>query len=177
MEKRDRELIFLFARYFVLLLLGAFNLWVFYFVFTPATVFPVFWVLKLFDNGTFLAAGQIISFKGNYVHLVSACIAGAAYYLLAILNLTTSMKWKTRVYSILFLFGSFLIINVIRIILFVDLFVRGYEYFGLTHLAVWYFGSTLLVGGIWFGNVKMFKIKKIPVYTDFKKLSRILNVR
>ena len=40
---------------------------------------------------------------------------------------------------------------------------------------LWYLGSTLFVIGIWFIEVKLFKIKEIPIYSDIKFL--YLNLR
>ena len=110
----------------------------------------------------------IFSEGGIIIDLIPACIAGAAYYLLLILNLTTPMKLNKRLRSMLFLFATFLILNIIRIVIFSVLLANGYSYFDLAHKITWYFTSTALVVLIWFSNVKLFKIKQIPVYTDFK---------
>ena len=105
MEKKEG--IYLVVRYGLLLILGLFNLWIFYKIFTPLTVYPVYWILYALDSGTTLLAGNNIFFAGHYAELVSACIAGAAYYLLLILNLTTPMKLEKRVKSLGLLFGGF----------------------------------------------------------------------
>ena len=75
------------------------------------------------------------------------------------------------------MFGVFLIVNIGRIVLFSELAVRGFQYFDLAHSASWYVGSTLLVVIIWFVNVKLFNIKKIPVYTDIMGLRKELKNR
>jgi len=161
---------YVFVRYLILIFLGLGNLTAFYFVFTPLTVAPVFWVISLFDGGAKLLEGNLLYFSGYYAEIIPACIAGAAYYLLLILNLTTPMELKKRMHSILLLFGMFLTLNILRILIFSYLLVFGYEVFDFAHRFTWYFGSTALVILIWFGNVWMLKIKEIPVYSDFKKL-------
>lgn len=165
-----RETFGLIARYLVLVVLGIFSLKLFYAVFSPLTIYPVFWVIKLFEGGALLIGGNLISFSEFYARIIPACIAGAAYYLLLILNLSTPMDVKTRIKSIIFLVFVFLIVNIIRILVFAGLLTSGYAYFDLTHKFVWYFGSTLLVVLLWFVNVWLFKIKDIPIYSDLKNL-------
>ena len=165
-----REMWNLITRYLVLLILGLFQLRAFYLAFTPATVYPVYYILELFDRNSELLIGNILFFKGIYVEIIQACIAGAAYYLLFILNLTTSMKAEQRAKSLVFLVGSFLILNIIRILLFSYLAVSGGTYFDAAHNFIWYFGSTIMVVVLWFVNVSLFKIKNIPIYSDFYNL-------
>lgn len=162
----------LLMRYLVIVLLGAFNLAAFYFIFTPLTVYPVFWIISIFDDNSGLLAGNLIFFKGDYAEIIPACVAGAAYYLLTILNLSTPMENKKRIRDILFLFGSFLVLNITRILIFLALFAYGFSYFDITHILTWYFGSTLMVVLIWFFSVWIFKIKEIPVYSDIRRIMR-----
>ena len=171
---KSREVYNLLIRYLLLLVLALPNLALFYFILTPLTVYPVFVILSLFFKSNLLE-GNVIFFQGNYIELIPACIAGAAYYFLAILNLTTSMKIDKRIKSLSFLFTSFLVINIVRILLFSLLLLSGYQYFDITHKLAWYFGSTALVVFVWFTNVLLFKIKEIPVYTDIKNLLRDIN--
>ncbi len=160
----------LLRRYLALVLLGLFKLKIFYSVFTPLTVYPVFFVVQLFDNTAVLMQNNIISFSDLQAQIIPACVAGAAYYLLLILNLTTPMETKKRVKSILFLLLVFLFLNITRILVFAFLLVWGYQYFELTHILIWYFGSTIMVVLIWFANVFIFKINNIPVYTDMMNI-------
>jgi hypothetical protein len=53
---------------------------------------------------------------------------------------------------------------------FIALLAKGFQYFDVTHMTVWYFGSTVLVVALWFVNVWIFKIKEIPIYTDAKTI-------
>lgn len=196
MEKKD--LVSLSSRYFILILVGLPNLFLFYFLFTPLTFYPVFFILqKMFSavistGETTIACTTILSsklipnflsglacfdttilFKGYYASIIPACIAGSAFYLLTILNLTTPMSKRTRIKSLIFLISTFLILNIARILVFAVLFVKkGYAYFDLAHAATWYFGSTILVVIIWFANILLFKIKSVPIYTDFKEITK-----
>lgn len=176
---KAKEAYDLVARYVVLGLLGTFNLKLFYLIFTPLTVYPVFWIVSLFTESSTLLPGNILFFSGlpDYVEIIPACIAGAAYYLLIILNLSTPMEIDKRMKSLGFILLTFLVLNVARILIFIGLLNLGYQYFDIAHSFVWYFGSTILIILIWFLNVWMFKIQGIPVYTDFKRIfGDIINV-
>jgi len=162
----------IFIRYIILVLLALGNLYLFYQIFTPLTIYPSLWVLKLFYNA--YIQGNILTANNIQISLIQACIAGAAYYLLCILNLTTPIPLKTRIKSLCFLLFSFLILNILRIVVFTTLFINNYRYFNFTHELFWYFGSTILVLFIWFVNTMFFKIKEIPIYSDFKDIIKLL---
>ena len=166
------NLLGIFTRYILLVLLALGNLYVFYLIFTPLTIYPSLWVLKLFYNTSI--QGNILTVNNIQISLIQACIAGAAYYLLCILNLTTPMSLKTRIKRLCFLLFSFLILNILRIAVFTILFINNYKYFDITHELFWYFGSTILVLIIWFVNIRLFKIKEIPIYSDFKDIIKLL---
>ena len=105
------------------------------------------------------------------IQLIPACIAGAAYYLLLVLNLSTpEIKLKKRIKAIIFSFSVFLVLNVLRIVLLANLALSGSPYFDVTHTLFWYGVSTIFVVGIWFTEVMIFKIKEIPCYSDLKFL-------
>lgn len=183
----------IYLRYLFLLILGLGNLFIFYLISTPITIYPVFFLINQFYDATLLS-GQTtalcealsnstnflqkiactkttIFFKDYYANIIPACIASSAYYLLLILNLSTPMESKKRLKSISFLFVSFLILNILRIFLFAMLYVNNnQEIFNLYHTFSWYFGSTILVALLWFSNVHLFKIKSVPVYTDIKTI-------
>ncbi len=170
MRKKDRkEISNIFLRYFIIIFVGLFSIKMIYTIFTPLTVYPVYWILKIFYPS--LVLDKITLILNNYsIRLVEACIAGAAYYLLLILNLATPMHFINRLKTLKFTFLTFLLLNIIRIVVFVVIFISGYDYFDLAHKAVWYFGSTILVVVIWFFSIYLFKIKAIPAYTDFKSM-------
>lgn len=157
------------VRYLLIFLLSLGNLSLFYLIFTPLTLYPSYFVLKLL-YGASLVYPNIIKFQSFTAELIPACIAGAAYFLLVALNLTTPMNKKTRIKSLAFIILSFLLLNMIRIILFAYLAISGFQSFDLVHKLTWYFGSTILVVIIWLVNVYMFKIKSIPVYSDAREI-------
>lgn len=168
---KKKEAVELFVRYIVLALLALGNLWLFYLVFTPLTVYPVMWLLGLFYSGVYLVEGTSrIIFNSIDVDIVAACVAGSAYYLLLILNLTTPMKKGVRAKSVVFLMAAFLLLNIIRIVLFSMLYYSGFNYFEVAHKITWYAISTIMVVAIWFVNVWVLKIKEIPVYSDAKQI-------
>ncbi|MBI5803674.1 pacearchaeosortase [Candidatus Pacearchaeota archaeon] len=160
--------VYLFARYLLIVLFGLFNLKFFYSVFTPLTIYPVYWIVSLFREASL--SSNLVSLESFAVEIIPACVAGAAYYLLFILNLSTPIKIDKRIKSLVFLFLVFLAFNILRIVGFIWLFSIGYEYFDAAHNLVWHFGSTILLVLVWFVNVKLFKIKEIPVYSDFRKI-------
>jgi exosortase/archaeosortase family protein len=163
-----RESFNLLVRYIILVLVAFPSIYLFYALFTPLTIYLSYFVLNLFYD--IALSGNTFVLNGYSIGLIPACIAGSAYYLLLILNLTTPMNLKTRLKSISFLFLSFLALNILRLVLFSFLFVQGFQYFDVAHKMTWYLGSTLLVVVLWFVNVSLFKIKSIPVYTDLKSL-------
>jgi len=159
----------LILRYFILVIFAISNLSILYTIFTPLTIYPVFIILKGIYGSVILQNSEMLINK-EVIRLIPACIAGSAYYFLLILNLSTPMKPKTRVYSLIFLISSFLILNIIRIIVFSVLALSGFSYFDLAHKLTWYLGSTILIVILWFGNIYLFKIKSIPFYTDLKEI-------
>jgi hypothetical protein len=48
--------------------------------------------------------------------------------------------------------------------------VSDYVYFDQLHVFFWYFASTLLVVLVWFATAYVFKIRNIPIYSDFKEI-------
>ena len=171
MKKGNKSrLISIVIRYLFLLLIGLPNLFLFYFIFTPLTIYPVYFLFRIFFNVSL--SGNILYFA-NYpsVQIIDACIAGAAYYLLLILNLSTSkIKIERRIKMILYSFASLLALNILRIFILFILLVSNFALFDLTHKLFWYFLSTVFVVAIWFIQVKIYKIKEIPFYSDLKMI-------
>ncbi|MEK6878531.1 MAG: pacearchaeosortase, partial [Nanoarchaeota archaeon] len=126
----NRNIANLLVRYLTLVALGLGNLYLFYAIFTPLTVYPVSWILNLFYNA-FLLNETTINLNGLVISIIPACVAGAAYYLLLCLNMTTPMKINKRIKSILFLFSSFLAVNILRMIVFSIIYINGFEYFNI----------------------------------------------
>ncbi len=170
-----KRVYYIFLRYIILLLLAFPNLWLFYFIFTPLTIYPIFFLLKLFFPASLI--GSTIIFNNIQIHLIKACIAGSAYYLLLILNMTTPMPIKKRFLALIFSFSLFLIINILRIFFFSMLLLKSFSLFNLTHLIFWYFLSSLMIFSVWFLTIKIFNIREIPVYSDFKFLYSKTRIR
>ena len=170
LKKDTKQFLDIFTRYLILVLVALPGLWIFYFVFTPLTIYPIYLFLNLFFDVVLL--GKIILINDRIpIEFIRACIAGSAYYLLLVLNLSTSkINSKKRVKMIIFSFASFLLINILRIVILIFLFMYGFAFFDITHKLFWYFMSVVFVIGIWFVQVKIFKIKEIPFYSDLKFL-------
>ncbi|MDO8564002.1 MAG: pacearchaeosortase [Nanoarchaeota archaeon] len=153
---------------YVVLLIIALNLDLIYNIFTPLTLnlsntlLGLFYETLIDNNSIFIDTFEI--------KLIPACIAGSAYLLLLILNLSTEIDFKKRVKSLLFILSSFLLINVLRITFLTYLFKESLAYSNLAHEISWYLGSTVILVIIWFVNVTLFNIKNIPVFTDVKYL-------
>lgn len=167
MNKKEKVILYIFVRYLILILLG-FSLFLFYKIFLPLTIWPVYLLLKIFYDVSI--SGNTLYVAGIGIELINACIAGSAYYLLLILNLTTNIKAKQRAYSIIFSFLFLLVLNILRIFILSILYVEDFAFFDITHKLFWYALSVLFVVGVWFLTVKLFKIKNIPVYSDLKVL-------
>jgi exosortase/archaeosortase family protein len=168
--KKGRNFIYsIFVRYLILIITVLPGFWIFYFIFTPLTIYPVYFILKLFFQT--VLSGNVL-FLGNYstpIEIVNACVAGSAYYLLLILNLSVpNIKLIKRIKMICFAFISFLIVNIVRIVVLSVIFVLKPNIFDISHKISWYVGSIILVVGIWFIEVKKFEIKEIPFYSDLK---------
>lgn len=163
-------------RYAILIIVAIPNFWLFYFVFTPLTVYPVYFLLNLFFDSSLM--NNVILVGECPVEIIRACIAGSAYYLLLILNLSTpNIKFPKRIKIILLAFASFLIINILRIFVLSIIFLEKSSWFDITHKLFWYLGSIVFVIGIWFAEVKLFKIKEIPFYSDIKFLYKKTNLK
>lgn len=194
----EKSFFSIILRYFLLLILGLGNLFIFYLVFTPLTVYPVFWLIGISNEVTLLQGtytgvcgllestflesiacmNTTIFFKDYFAGIIPACIAGSAYYLLLILNLSTPMSLNKRIKSLSFIWVLFLILNTTRIFIFALIFAsKHYEIFNIAHTASWYFGSTILVILIWFSNVLIFKIREIPIYSDIKSILNQIRIK
>src|SRR3989338_2593354 len=145
-------------RYLILVLVAFPNLWIFYFI------LKLFFDVSLMSN--FIVINKILT-----VEIISACIAGAAYYFLLVLNLSTpKIDFKHRASIIIFSFTTLLILNIFRILILILIARGGTSFFGLTHEIFWYGLSTVFVIVIWFSSVRIFRVKEIPFYSDLKYL-------
>ncbi len=165
-----RELV---ARYDILLILSLVQSWVFTDLFMPLTLYPLVWILNIFTSATILPLTSTIETPVIVFSLVPACIGGAAYYLLCILNIITPMSLQQRWKSLLFTIGTFFALNLLRLVVFVFLFNNAFPFVDALHLTTWYALSILFVVGIWFSSVHLFKIKSLPLVDDFLGLWNI----
>ena len=164
----------IFIRYLILVLTALPGLGIFYFIFSPLTAYPVFGLLSLFFDASFCSYCTIpntILIDQVKIELIGSCIAGSAYYFLLILNLATpGIALKQRLKMLIGEFSIFLVMNILRIFFMSLIYLNGSPLFDLTHKLIWYFGTTIFVLIIWFIEVKRFKVKEIPFYSDVKFL-------
>jgi exosortase/archaeosortase family protein len=163
--KINRKIGFLILRYILAIIL-ALCLPLFYIILKPITIYPIFLITQILYNSSL--QGIILTINSHSIEFVNACIAGSAYLLLFILNLVTPMNYKKRIYMFLFGFFLFLLFNLARILILIILLMNNMATFDITHKITWYGISTLFVVLIWFINIRIFKIKRIPIYSDIR---------
>ncbi len=173
-KKTKRKLWSIFFRYAILLIFAFVGFRLFYIIFKPLTIYPVYFLFDIFYNP--YISGNAIYFYNSVIsfEIIGACIAGSAYLLFLILNLSTPDVKQKRLKLLIISFLSFLIVNIIRIFLIGILFLENFQFAEFAHKFFWYFGSIFVVILIWFIEVKLFKIKSIPFYSDFKFLIKNL---
>ncbi len=167
MNKIKKRFSDLFLRYTLILLVGLFAFSFIYKVFLPLTLYPVYFIINIFYesflNHTLIFIGR------NFIEIADACVAGSAYFLLFALNMAVpNLKIQKRIYMILSSFAIFLAINIIRIVILSFLFFEEFSFFNTVHLLFWYLFSIIFVVGIWFFEIKIFKVKEVPFYSDLK---------
>ncbi len=166
-------LTFLFLRYLILVILAVafFSGDLIYNFLLKLTIIPSNLILNLFFNSitnhNFILMGNIS------IELIPACIGISAYFLLFSLNLLTPISPKKRFYSLLTSGVALLLFNIMRITIISSLYIKQIPYADLIHLSFWYFFNLLFILILWFGITKLFKIKTIPVYSDFKTILRL----
>jgi exosortase/archaeosortase family protein len=169
LNKAKSQIFNIFLRYFILIIVAIPNLYLFYLIFTPLTIYLSYFILNI--PYSVILNGNILDFGYKSIEIVGACVAGSAYYLLLILILSLpNISPVKRIKIILSSFLMLLVVNVLRIILLTSLYVENFSYFNISHKIIWYLGSTLFVVLIWFFNMKIFKIDEIPFYSDIKFL-------
>ncbi|MEK6922849.1 MAG: pacearchaeosortase [Nanoarchaeota archaeon] len=159
----------LILRYSIAVIFAIVGIKIIYFIFSPLTFYSSYYSIyylspKLIGSTSFI----INNIKLNFI---SACTAASAYLLLVLLTLTTDIKLK-KALRVIFA-GSLLILiaNLIRIdILIIALVKYGSNLFNTLHLFFWKVLSTVFVVILWIFLTKVFKIKEIPIYSDFKKI-------
>jgi exosortase/archaeosortase family protein len=159
-------------RYLAVLCLGLNSLVLIYSLFTPLTLYPVYFILNLFYNVSL--SGTSILIGSTKIEIIKACIAGSAIYLLIILNLLTKMNLAKRLVSLVYSLACLLSLNIARIVILSVMLVNDFAFFDITHKLFWYVLSTIFVVAIWFSEVKLFSIKNIPVYSDMKGIVKLI---
>ena len=174
MDRQSKRIIGLFTRYFLLLLAGMGNLYIFYKILTPLTIKSAGTIISLFTRTTII--GNMIFTKGVIIEIVPSCVAGAAFYLLFLLIFSTAeIKPKKRFIALVTATAILFLLNIIRIT-FLTL-ILDKAYFPITHWALWNMASTIFVVAVWFFIVKIYRIKSIPIYSDVKYLASLIKSR
>lgn len=168
MSKENVIFFEILVRYLLILISAFSNLSIFYILFTPLTVHGAYFLFNLFFSssfyGSYIFLGEEVS-----IHIIPACVGGAAYFLLFIMNMSIpKMNVMKRISIILVSFLSFFVINILRIFFLGVFYYNDFPFFDLLHKIIWYVGSIFLTTGIWFLEVYLFKIKEIPFYSDLK---------
>jgi len=157
-----------------MLLLGAGNLYLFYKILTPLTTRTVSAILSIFSPAT--VADNLIRFNGMMIEIIPSCVAGAAFFLLLFLILSTAeIKPGKRALIIILSMIALFILNILRIVTLAGL--AKTSYFEVAHWTSWHIISTLFVVGIWFAMIKIYKIKSIPVYSDLLYIQSLVKKR
>src|SRR3989344_706251 len=171
LKEQTKKLLDIFIRYLILVAIAIPGIYIFYLIFTPLTVYPSYFLFNLFFETSL--KGNIITVKSFPIEIIQACIAGAAYYLLLILILSTrNIKLNKRIKIISLSFSLLLLLNILRIFFLGILYISESAFFDISHKLFLYSGSTLFVVLIWFLQVWLFKIKEVPFYSDLIFLYR-----
>jgi exosortase/archaeosortase family protein len=174
-DTENRKILLLFLRYITVLILALPNLFIFYYLFTPLTIYPSNFLISLFYSSH--VQGNIILGDSFAIQIIEACVAGSAYYLLFLLNFSVPMSIKKRVYSLLFSCLFFLFVNILRIFIFSILLINDFKYFNVTHLIFWHILSGVIVFLVWFFEIKLFNIKETPFLTDINTIYKQIKRR
>ncbi len=161
----------IFSRYLIIALAGLGNLFIFYKLFSFPTLHLSASILSLFRE-TIVLENYII-FGDSLLEVARACVAGSAYYLLFALAFAIPLSFYKRIKLILFCFATFFIVNVLRIVLMA--LILETPFFEGIHLFLWHIFSTIFLILVWFCAIKLFKIKEIPIYTDFLTIKKAYN--
>ena len=171
MNKQSKKILGLFARYFTIVLIGASNLYLVYKLLSPLTIHTLNALLSIFTATTL--ADNIIYLAEAQIEIIPACVAGAAFYLLFLLILSTAnINPKTRAKAILTAFAMFFTLNIARILILIPMIDT--PYFETMHWVFWHIISTIFVVAVWFSIIKIYKIKSIPVYSDIEYMKSLI---
>lgn len=174
MNKDSKKALNIFIRYITVFLVGLGNLYLFYKVLTYPTVYSVNNILSMVTETA--VSGTSIFLKDLAVEIIPACVMGAAFYLLfALVFLTGEIKPLKRIKLLISAFVSLFILNVLRILFLI--LINKINSFEIIHWVIWNIVSAIFIVAIWLSLTKLFKIKSVPVYTDFKYIIRFVKRR
>ncbi|MEK6936731.1 MAG: pacearchaeosortase [Nanoarchaeota archaeon] len=163
-------------RLFGALFAAIFGTYIVYFLMTLPTFYASYLSLIFYEPMIF---GNFLIINDIKMEFIPACIAASAYVLFAILILLTKdIKFYKGLKMLLL--GSLILffVNIIRIfILAVALIEFDKRWFDTLHLFFWQIFSTIFVVLTWIYLTKKFKVKTIPVYSDFMHLRKIIEVK
>ena len=111
-SKSSKTIYSILFRYLILLIIVALGLPLIYAIFTPLTINFTALILDIFYEIT-VNKDIIIINTTTLISIINACVAGSAYLLLLILNLTIRMKTNLRIKSILYSFTLLFILNIL----------------------------------------------------------------
>lgn len=171
MKKKHLDIILRYALILIVLFMGVnFS----YFIFSEPTVNLSYYLIKSVHNSAVLLGADIF-IEGKIISIVGACIAGSAYLLLFVLNLSIpNITIEKRIYMVLGSFLIFFLLNILRIFYLAVLYINESAHFDFSHKVLWYFGSTIMIVLLWFLEVWIFRIKEIPIYSDVKEIFKII---
>ena len=140
----------------------------FYLVLSPLTLHLSYFFFSLFHPLSALAGNTIETATASF-EFIPACVATAAYVLLAFLILLTKDISPAERLQ-MFVYGSLgiLAFNILRIELLLFTYFRLNASFDALHLFVWKFMSTAFVVILWLVLARIYRIKSVPVYSDVK---------
>ena len=143
-------------------------------LFSPMLYLSYFLLLpyqpNLLDNILIIGTSQL--------EFISACIATSAYLLLFILILLTKdISFIKGIKVFITGFITLFFVNMLRIyILALVLINFDLRLFEALHIFFWQVFSTAFVLLLWIGLTNYFKIKSIPIYSDFKYLKEHIRI-
>lgn len=171
MDKDFKKITSLFSRYLIILILGVGDLYLIYKILTPLTLHATNLILKIFTPTTL--SGNTIYFNQSIIQIVPACVAGSAFYLLIALILSTAnIAPEVRLKALLAALTAFFALNITRILILITL-IKTPE-FETIHFIFWHIVSTIFVIATYIATIKLYKIKSVPIISDFNYLKSLM---
>jgi exosortase/archaeosortase family protein len=130
-----------------------------------------YYYLTLFTNVQ-LINNEIILENGHIFLIIKECVAISAYILISLIFLSIPINTKKIYKSILKSYFIFTILNLLRIVILMTVFIfLGEETFDKIHVLFYEFVSGVMVSGVVIYYLKKHKIRKVyPFFSDMKFL-------